>query len=117
MNYSVVFALRNSNDSLRRKVSIAVVKAAIDVLAEAVDTPNHALRGEWAIKTLNDPPAMAETMLWGIVVSPGFQSLFGDISEDEAAKLDVLNTKMSDDDLQFTVNALVDAYAGVTEAK
>jgi hypothetical protein len=78
-----------------RRVTAAVVKAAVDIGAEAFSgLPNQILRRALATKVFED------TDLWGVRFSRG------------VAANPVITIDSTDGDIQFTVNSLWNAYAG-----
>ncbi len=89
--YSQVYDLRYGSTAFRRRVVVALARAAQDVLNDAQAT---AARRAWARTTLRDTDAMAERFMWGVVANPTVQGL-GEASTDA--------------DIQFTVNSLIDA--------
>lgn len=80
---------------------MACAKAAIDVLGELhgeTGQPTdeaHAKRAMWASDTLRNPKMMAERIAVGVAAGG------------------VITAVSSDSDLQWTVNSLIDDYAGV----
>lgn len=78
-----------------RRVAAAGVKAAVDVGAEAfTGEPNQIQRRAFATKVFTD------TDLWGARLARG------------VAANPVITIDSSDNDIQFTVNSLWNAYAG-----
>lgn len=55
------------NESLRRKIRVAVVIAAEEIRMEADTTPNHAARRVWAAAVFRNPGAEADRMLWAVL--------------------------------------------------
>jgi hypothetical protein len=94
--YLDIYNLRRMSSNLRNRVTVAVVKAAQDVLNEDAGTPNHAGRLRWAQTALQDAEGMAERLLWGVVGNAAIQA------NGEAS---------ADGDLQFVVNGLIDTFA------
>jgi hypothetical protein len=78
----------------RSKILQTAVKAAADVAAEPSTTPHHTLRADLATKVLNAPLAWEEAFARAVAANPA------------------LSTTPSDNDLQFSVNAIWDAMAG-----
>lgn len=93
--YDTVFALYQST-VLRRRLTVAIATAAQQVMAEPGTQPNHANRLTWAKASLQNAPAMAETMMWGLLSNASIQAT-------------AENTP--DSDVQFQVNSLIDSYA------
>jgi len=79
------------NHSFRRRLQMAVIKAALDIQAEDPATPNHAERSALAYRALHDPMGLARKMAYGAAVLPG-----------ESAK---------DAELQAAVAGIFNAYA------
>lgn len=55
------------NESLRRKIRVAVVIAAEEIRMEADTTPNHVARRTWAAAAFRNPGAEADRMLWAVL--------------------------------------------------
>jgi hypothetical protein len=90
-------AATNATGTLRKQVTVAVAKAAVDVLNEAGSGHVWDRRQAWAKQVLLNPVPQAETMLWKVLENATIQA-----SPDTA----------TDSDAQFVVNSLVDLYAG-----
>lgn len=90
-----------TNSDFVCRISVTCAKAAIDVLGElygGINQPTdaaHTKRVIWASETLRNPKMVAERMSIG-VVSGG-----------------IITGSSSDSDLQWTINSLIDDYAGV----
>lgn len=82
-----MFRLKNGDsiaDDFRHRVLMAVVKTAVAVHSEDVQTPNHTARVRWAKETLRSPDRMAGMMLIGVcatatVADAGSNAKDGDI--------------------------------------
>jgi hypothetical protein len=72
----------------------AMVKAAIAVQAEATNTTNHVNRAAYARSVLNDPNRYGPMFAQGVVTNAS------------------ITDQSSDNDIEFTVNSIWDAYAG-----
>lgn len=72
-----------------------MVKSAIAVSNEKPDTPGYATRVQWATQVLRDPAHYAARMAYGVAANPSIA---------------VVST---DNDIEFTVNSIWNAYAGV----
>lgn len=83
----------------QHKVKIYMQKGAIAVMAEPDITVNHADRVIYASKVLNGTASILEFAL-GVVTN----STIGNYIETDAA--------IPETDLEFTVNSLIDAFAG-----
>ena len=82
------------------RVQAAMVKSAIAVSSEDPETPAHATRVQWATQVLRDPTHYAARVAFGVTANP------------------IITAESSDSDIEFTVNSVWNAYAGVivTEA-
>jgi hypothetical protein len=80
------------------RVQNAMVKSAIAVSAEDPATAYHAARVSWATQVLRDPARYATRVAVGV------------------ASNDVISLDSLDSDIEFTVNAQWNAYAGVVTA-
>lgn len=87
--------------SFRTRIKIAIVKAAVQVLAEAASaTPEKTLkRHDLAIAVLSDPAGLAARFVWPIVAN---------------AAIAGAGLASPDGDLDFVVATVWDALAGVT---
>jgi hypothetical protein len=85
-----------------QRVTVAVGKAAVDVRAEDPATQNHEARMRWATQALQQTDQMAFTMRWGVVSNATIAA---------AIQANPANPAISDGDLQFVVNSLVDTFA------
>ena len=88
-----------------RNVTFFVYKAAIAVMAEAAITANHAVRVVYAKKILDGTASL--TFYANAVVSNSTLQAAADHNAPP-------NFGMSDDDLEFTVNSIFNAMAGVS---
>jgi hypothetical protein len=77
------------------KVRQCTVKAAVSIMAEAANTANHTQRIAYAFWVLNNPVAAGQSMAYAASTNPG------------------LTTTPTDNDLEFTINSMVGAMAGV----
>ena len=82
------------------RVQAAMVKSAIAVSSENPETPAHVTRVQWATQVLRDPMHYATRMAFGVAANP------------------TITAESGDNDIEFTVNSVWNAYAGVivTEA-
>lgn len=81
------------------RIRQALVKAAVAVMAEPANTAHHSQRIAYAFYILNNSTVAGEEMAKGVATSPGITVLDSD--------------HPSDADIEFTVNSMFDAYAGV----
>lgn len=77
------------------RVQFAMMKAAIAVQAESSGAANHTNRSGYARSVLNDPNRYGPLFAQGVVTNAA------------------ITDTSSDSDIEFTVNSLWDAYAGV----
>jgi hypothetical protein len=88
------------NQLFQDRVRVAVVTAAVNLLAEDTATPNHNRRASFANRVLMGPGP------WGAIIAEAVA-----VNTTIAGKA-ADGTDIPDDDIQFVVNGLVDAYAG-----
>lgn len=88
--------LRYGASGLKNRLVAACAKSAQYVLIEDPATVNHAQRVKWGRLTLKDAPAMAESMMWGLVANTTVAAA------GEAA---------TDGDIEFVVASLIDTFA------
>lgn len=93
LTYAQVYAVAHNNDNVAR-VEVAIVKAAIDIASENVNTANHTNRALFAQRVLHDPARWAAIMATGVAVDATVQ------------------TTPSDANLYNAVAAMWNAYAG-----
>jgi hypothetical protein len=79
----------------KRRVQGAMVKSAIFVSSEDPATAGHATRVQWATQVLRDPAHYAARMAFGVAANPA------------------ITADSTDADIEFTVNSVWNAYAGV----
>ena len=77
------------------RVQAAMVKSAIAVSSENPETPAHVTRVQWATQVLRDPAHYATRMAFGVAANP------------------VITADSPDDAIEYTVNSVWNAYAGV----
>ena len=80
------------------RVQGAMVKSAIAVSSEDPATVAHATRTQWATQVLRDPAHYAQRMAFGVAANPS------------------VTAASTDADIEFTVNSIWNAYAGVITA-
>jgi hypothetical protein len=59
---------------LHDRIGAAVAIAALSVLTESDTTPNHANRMLWVKATLEKTATIVDTMIWGVLLQPNFQT-------------------------------------------
>ena len=77
------------------RVGQAMCKAAVAVQAEATNTANHTNRANFATLALRDPERYQAAVARAVVTNAGITS-----------------TAASDNDVEFTVNSMWNAFAG-----
>ena len=100
MSYAAIYDSAVVADSvLRKQVSTALHKAAINVRNEDPLTVNHTRRIEWSNQVLlrGGIESMAESMIWSVL---------------ENAAIQAAPTTSPDADVQFVINSLVNQFAG-----
>lgn len=55
MAYIDIYKLYAEDSKIKNEITIAVIKAAIDIFAESDTTPNHENRLKWARDAIKDP--------------------------------------------------------------
>ena len=93
---SELFNLRYGTTTLKNRLTASVAKSAQAVMTEDAGTANHAQRIKWAQGALANAPAMAESMLWGLLSNATI------VAAGEAA---------TDNDIDFVVASLIDTFA------
>jgi hypothetical protein len=78
------------------KVRQLLCKAAIAVAAEEAATAHHQTRSAYSFAVLGNPVAAGQAAAYAVATNSG------------------LTTTPSDSDLEFTVNSMFNAFAGVT---
>lgn len=94
MGFKEQYAL-TLNSNFIMQVMMAVIKSAIAVANEDPATPGHAQRAHYAQAALANPESVARCMALGVASNP------------------VISAESSDNDIEFTVNSIFNAYAGV----
>jgi len=100
MAYSDIYTAATAADHvLRQQVSVAMHKAAVDIINEDPATENHANRLGWARKCTENadgPTSMAARWIWKIL---------------ENATIQASPETATDNDVQFVVNSIVNTMA------
>ena len=100
MSYAVIYDSAVVADSvLRKQVSTALHKAAVNVRNEDPATANHARRLQWSKQVLTQGgiESMAAAIVWSVL---------------ENAAIQAAPTTSPDADVQFVINSLVNQFAG-----
>ena len=97
-------SFRDNNDlamtpAFVARVQGAMVKSAIAVSSEDPATAGHATRVQWATQVLRDPAHYAARMVFGVAANPAIT-----VESDDGA-------------IEFTINSIWNAYAGVVTAE
>jgi len=95
MTFEEAYALGN-DPVWRARCQTGGLQAAANVMSEDDATVGHAERTAWANKVLLNPSLQSPSIAFGVAAQPG-------ISGPEA----------TDQDILFTINSLVNAWAGV----
>lgn len=101
-----IFNLRN-NENLKSRAASALAKAAEDIRNEALATTNHAERFSWAqgiLLTDNGPEKEATRVMWLLLQNT-------DVASGYTVNPD--GSTVTDNDIQFAINGLVDILAGI----
>jgi hypothetical protein len=96
MAYLDTYNLRYESANLLNRTTVAVAKAAYDILNEDPGYTNHANRVIWARQALGDTKSKAEQMMWGVVTN---------------ATIAAAGDDATDNDIQFVVNSYIDSFA------
>jgi len=102
-SFDIMEGIANQTSFLRR-VRYAMKKAAVAVMAEVNTTPNHAERVVYAITILDGTASVQEYA--SSVVTNATITAAGDLSAPPLFGA-------ADTDIEFTVNSMFDAMAGV----
>ena len=100
MAYSAIYDAATVPDSaLRKQVSVAIHKAAVNIRNEDPETANYARRIAWSRQVLSRGgiESMAQAMIWSVL---------------ENATIQASPATATDSDVQFVVNSLVNRFAG-----
>lgn len=94
MGFSEQHALATDEEFIKR-VKMAMVKSAIYIANEDTATAGHAQRAQYAQAALANPESAARNMAYGVASNA------------------VISAESSDSDIEFTINSVWNAYAGV----
>jgi len=95
--YDELFGLLN-HSGLRNKITVAVGVAAETVRTEIVSTPNHTERVVWSKRTFANPQAVAQEILWSVIIAN---------KDSSTSQI----TSASDAVIQANVDAVIDHFA------
>jgi hypothetical protein len=90
-----LFTSATSVGAYINNVSAACAVAAVAVVKESDQTPNHAARLAWAQKTLVDPVGMGKKVIWGVLADPVIIAALPGVTDAQ---------------VQTSVNGLVDSF-------
>ena len=100
MAYTDIYeAATVDNHVLRKRVAVALVKAAVDVMNESPATEDHAQRMAWARRVVADPLGWAAKTIWKVL---------------ENATIQAAPLAATDSDVQFVVNSFVNTFSKAT---
>lgn len=102
--YLDIYNLRHSAE-LRNTVTVALAKAARDVLWEAPETQNHAARASWAAKVAQDPGKWVDLFLWECALNATISAAWADAGV------------ISESDVQFVINGGINTAAALAAAQ
>lgn len=85
-----------ADPSWRARCQTAGIQAAANVMSEDDATNGHADRAEWANRVLLNPSLESQAIAFGVAAQPG-----------------ISGPGATDQDILFTCNSLVNAWAGV----
>jgi hypothetical protein len=94
-DFASIAATRRSQ-LFKDKVSVAITKAAMNVLNEASNTPNHQLRMAWANSAFLAPEVWTEKMVWAVLTN-------GDVAN--------AGENAPDSDIEWVVNSFIDQFS------
>lgn len=99
MNFTTIGEVIAGNDPFKRRVEYCLYVSAVNVMAEAANVDAHAGRLTYATKVLTGQASIHSAVVAALTNS----SLAAEDSADE----------IPDGDLQFTMNSLFNALAGI----
>lgn len=95
MTFEEAYAL-GADPVWRSRCQTAAIQACTNVMSEDPTTPHHADRADYANKVLLNPSTMSGPIAHGVASQPG-----------------ITGPEATDQDILFTVNSLINAWAGV----
>lgn len=95
MTFEEAYAL-GADPTWRARCQTAGLQAATNVMSEEDTTPGHDVRAAWANKVLLNPSLQSPAIAFGVAAQPG-----------------ITGPDATDQDILFTINSMVDAWAGV----
>ena len=97
------------SEDFRRRVEIALLNAVKDVMAENPTITNHGERVVYAKKVISDPTNETLKAIKLVITNTSISS-----SSSLDKNLGRYTTTATDSDIQFTVNSLFNALAGIS---
>ncbi len=95
MTFEEAYTL-GADPTWRARCQTAGIQAATNVMSEDDTIAGHAERAAWANKVLLNPSLESQAISYGVAAQPG-----------------ITGEGATDQDILFTVNSMVDAWAGV----
>lgn len=95
MTFEESYAL-GADATWRARCQTGGLQAAANVMSEDDATPGHAQRIAWANRVLTNPLVEGGPIAFGVAAQPG-----------------ITGPEATDSDILFTINSLVNAWAGV----
>lgn len=97
--YTASYAVRYLVPSLNQQIEVATIKAASDVQNEDAGTPDHTNRWNWASWANKNSQVAYEPFRWPVAMNPAIAG---------AVEADPSGATVTDNDVQFVVNANLD---------
>ena len=98
--YTVSYDIRYGIPSLQQQTEVAVIHVSADIKNEDPSAPNHANRLNWANWANKNSSVAFEPFRWPVAMNPSIQAQI---------QTDPSGASVPDGDVQFVVNANVDA--------
>src|SRR4029077_9057749 len=98
--YTTSYSIRYQIPFLQQQIEVAVIKAAEDISNEDPATINHANRLMWASWANKNSSVAWNPFAWPVAMNPSIQA---------SVQADPSGQSVSDSDVQFVVNANLDA--------
>ena len=112
MGYVEINKASQGSSDFMRQIVVAMVTAAQDIRNEDPGTANHTERLAWAEKVGGAVGAsrMAEKWRWRVLENATIRTSLATLPDPNPDALDV--GPVSDSDIQFVVNSLIQVFAG-----
>ena len=98
--YTDNYKLKSGVPSLQEQIEVSIVNATNDIKNEGDAAPNHANRMVWAVWANSNTAAARVPFGWPVAMNPAIQANYA---------TDPSGGSIPDSDVQFVVNANVDA--------